>query len=328
MIYRFDAPLFFANVKSFRDEITAVARRDPPPQWIVVAAEPITDVDTTAADVLFDLDRLLDERGQALVFAELKDPVRRKIERYGLAREIEPQHFFPTVGAAVDAFRAQTRCDLVRRAREPRPPPPRGRPPGTRHPGDDVSRPGSVTPAVALARGTPGRGVRLPHRARPADRPRAPTAPPSPAGPRGSYTRPVPGQSHAQRARTDRAPHRGRQPDRLPVDADRDLGHVRGDHDLGRLGEPQPLPVRAVEQADGLPGGVHPDGDHPEHPAVQPRPPPHPGEVGRLVRVVADQQRLGASTRPSPDLGDQVRPASTASRSGSVSSVVPRLSSR
>jgi len=108
VIYRFDAPLFFANVKSFRDEITALARSDPRPRWIVVAAEPITDVDTTAADVLFDLDRLLDERGQTIVFAELKDPVRRKIERYGLALEIEPQHFFPTVEAAVAAFRAKT----------------------------------------------------------------------------------------------------------------------------------------------------------------------------------------------------------------------------
>jgi MFS superfamily sulfate permease-like transporter len=108
VIYRFDAPLFFANVKSFRDEITAVARQDPPPRWIVVAAEPITDVDTTAADVLFDLDRLLDDRGQSLVFAELKDPVRRKIERYGLAREIEPQHFFPTVEAAVETWQRRT----------------------------------------------------------------------------------------------------------------------------------------------------------------------------------------------------------------------------
>jgi high affinity sulfate transporter 1 len=108
VIYRFDAPLFFANVKSFRDEITAVARRDPPPQWIVLAAEPITDVDTTAADVLIDLDLLLDGRGQTLVFAELKDPVRRKIERYGLAHAIEPQHFFPTVGAAVRAWQSRT----------------------------------------------------------------------------------------------------------------------------------------------------------------------------------------------------------------------------
>jgi MFS superfamily sulfate permease-like transporter len=73
----------------------------------VIAAEPITDVDTTAADVLFELDRLLDERGQRLVFAELKDPVRRKLEDYGLTSEIPPGQFFPTVGAAVDAFRAQ-----------------------------------------------------------------------------------------------------------------------------------------------------------------------------------------------------------------------------
>ena len=65
-------------------------------------------MDTTAADVLFDLDHLLDERGQTLVFAELKDPVRRKIERYGLTREIEPRHFFPTVEAAVEAWCAKT----------------------------------------------------------------------------------------------------------------------------------------------------------------------------------------------------------------------------
>jgi high affinity sulfate transporter 1 len=108
VIYRFDAPLFFANAKSFRDAVLALARAEPAPRWIVVAAEPITDVDTTAADILLELDRLLDERGQALVLAELKDPVRRKIERYGLAVEIEPQHFFPTVEAAVDAFRAKT----------------------------------------------------------------------------------------------------------------------------------------------------------------------------------------------------------------------------
>jgi high affinity sulfate transporter 1 len=108
VIYRFDAPLFFANAKTFRDEVTARARSEPAPRWILIAAEPITDVDTTAADILFELDHMLDERGQALVFAELKDPVRRKIERYGLAREIQPQHLFPTVEAAIEAFRART----------------------------------------------------------------------------------------------------------------------------------------------------------------------------------------------------------------------------
>jgi high affinity sulfate transporter 1 len=107
VIYRFDAPLFFANAKTFRDEVVHLSRAEPAPRWLVIAAEPITDVDTTAADVLFELDRLLDERGQRLVFAELKDPVRRKLEDYGLTSEIPPGQFFPTVGAAVDAFRAQ-----------------------------------------------------------------------------------------------------------------------------------------------------------------------------------------------------------------------------
>jgi high affinity sulfate transporter 1 len=108
VIYRFDAPLFFANVKTFRDQVRRLARADPPPSWIVIAAEPVTDVDTTASDVLTELDQELSAQGISLVFAELKDPVRRKIERYGLARTIEPCHFFPTIGAAVDAFRGQT----------------------------------------------------------------------------------------------------------------------------------------------------------------------------------------------------------------------------
>ena len=84
VIYRFDAPLFFANAKTFRDEVRRLARADPPPTWILIAAEPVTDVDTTASDVLEELDEALNAQGISLVFAELKDPVRRKIERYGL----------------------------------------------------------------------------------------------------------------------------------------------------------------------------------------------------------------------------------------------------
>jgi high affinity sulfate transporter 1 len=108
VIYRFDAPLLFANAKTFRDEVRRFATADPAPRWIVIAAEPVTDVDTTAADVLEDLDEELNTRGISLVFAELKDPVRRKIERYGLTRTISPSHFFPTIGAAVKAFRQET----------------------------------------------------------------------------------------------------------------------------------------------------------------------------------------------------------------------------
>ncbi|MEU7258394.1 sulfate permease [Streptomyces rimosus] len=108
VLYRFDAPLFFANAKTFRDAVRRLARADPPPVWIVVAAEPVTDVDTTAADVLEELDRTLNAQGVHLVFAELKDPVRRKIERYELTRTIDPDHFFPTVEAAVAAFQERT----------------------------------------------------------------------------------------------------------------------------------------------------------------------------------------------------------------------------
>ncbi|HWC39942.1 MAG TPA: sulfate permease [Acidimicrobiales bacterium] len=107
VIFRFDAPLFFANTRTFREEIRRLASADPTPRWIVVAAEPITDVDTTAADMLTDLDEALNERGISLVFAEMKDPVRQKIERYELTRTIDPNHFFPTLDAAVEAFRPE-----------------------------------------------------------------------------------------------------------------------------------------------------------------------------------------------------------------------------
>jgi len=113
VLFRFDAPLLFANSRTFRDQIRALARQEPPPAWIVVASEPITDVDTTAADMLEDLDEELNAEGISLVFAEMKDPVRKKIDRYGLTRTIDPAHFFPTVGSAVDAYREQTGAEWV-----------------------------------------------------------------------------------------------------------------------------------------------------------------------------------------------------------------------
>ena len=90
VIFRFDAPLFFANSRTFREQIRLLAASDPPPSWIIVAAEPITDVDTTAADMLRDLDEDLDARGVHLVFAEMKDPVRTKMDRYELTPRSSP----------------------------------------------------------------------------------------------------------------------------------------------------------------------------------------------------------------------------------------------
>ena len=111
VIFRFDAPLFFANTRTFREQIRALVRTEAPPSWIIVAAEPITDVDTTAADMLQDLDKALNANGVSLVFAEMKDPVREKIERYELTRTIDPNHFFPTLDEAVAAFRRETGAD-------------------------------------------------------------------------------------------------------------------------------------------------------------------------------------------------------------------------
>ncbi|MGB0094041.1 MAG: sulfate permease [Solirubrobacteraceae bacterium] len=111
VIFRFDAPLFFANARTFRDHIRRLAAAEPRPHWIVIAAEPITDVDTTAADMLADLDEELNAARTFLVFAELKDPVRAKLERYQLIGPLDPGHFFPTIDAAVDAFRQQTGVD-------------------------------------------------------------------------------------------------------------------------------------------------------------------------------------------------------------------------
>ncbi|GAA1254828.1 sulfate permease [Pseudonocardia aurantiaca] len=108
VIFRFDGPVFFANARTFREQIQELARSEPSPKWIVVAAEPITDVDTTAADMLHDLDLDLNANGVSLVFAEMKDPVRHKIDRYGLTRTIDPSHFFPTLEVAVAAFLKET----------------------------------------------------------------------------------------------------------------------------------------------------------------------------------------------------------------------------
>ena len=108
VVLRWDAPLFFANAGLFRDRVRQlVAGTHPAPSWLVVAAEPVTDLDATAADVLLALDQELRARGVRLVFAELKDPVRDRLVRYGLQEAIEPLDVFPTVEAAVAAFSQQ-----------------------------------------------------------------------------------------------------------------------------------------------------------------------------------------------------------------------------
>ena len=108
VVFRFDAPLFFANARTFREQIRQLAAEEPPPTWILVAAEPITDVDTTAADMLEELDEAAQREGDLPRVRGDEGPRRRKIERYELTRTIDPGHFFPTIDAAITAFRQQT----------------------------------------------------------------------------------------------------------------------------------------------------------------------------------------------------------------------------
>ncbi|HEY5184672.1 MAG TPA: SulP family inorganic anion transporter [Actinomycetes bacterium] len=108
VVYRFDAPLIFANSRSFSDEVRAMAQDRPDLKWIVIASEPVTDVDTTASDMLLDLDTWLNARDISLVFAEMKDAVREKIERYELTRTIDPNHFFPSLDDAAATYVRET----------------------------------------------------------------------------------------------------------------------------------------------------------------------------------------------------------------------------
>jgi len=109
VLYRFDGPLFFANADVFRARVLDRARAArPPARWVVVAAEPITDVDTTAAEMIESLLVELEGMGVTLAFAELKDFVKDRLRSYGTLARIGEDHCYPTVGRAVDAYLAAT----------------------------------------------------------------------------------------------------------------------------------------------------------------------------------------------------------------------------
>jgi high affinity sulfate transporter 1 len=111
LIYRFDAPIFFANADHFVRNVRAALDARQAVVWIVLAAEPITDVDTTGAAALAGLLDELDARGVELAVAELKGPVKDRLRGYGLYDRIGDDRFFPTLGTAIDAYLAATGTD-------------------------------------------------------------------------------------------------------------------------------------------------------------------------------------------------------------------------
>ncbi len=105
VLFRWDAPLFFANAELFRDRVLdAVAASPTPVRWLVVGAEPVTSIDVTAADTLDELDGTLHAAGIDLCFAEMKDPVKDKLKRFGLFARLGEQRFFATLGEAVSSY--------------------------------------------------------------------------------------------------------------------------------------------------------------------------------------------------------------------------------
>jgi high affinity sulfate transporter 1 len=105
VLFRWDAPLFFANAELFHERaLGAVASSPTPVRWLVVAAEPVTSVDVTAADMIAELDQSLHAQGIEFCFAEMKDPVKDKLKRFGLFTRLGEDAFFATLGEAVDRY--------------------------------------------------------------------------------------------------------------------------------------------------------------------------------------------------------------------------------
>ena len=106
VVYRWEAPLFFANAGSFRQQIRKLVR-DRRPRWVVLQCEAVTDVDVTAAEMLEQLDNELNAEGVHMAFAELRSRLQQLTLRYGLMETLDSEHFYPTLEAAIEGIRAK-----------------------------------------------------------------------------------------------------------------------------------------------------------------------------------------------------------------------------
>jgi MFS superfamily sulfate permease-like transporter len=105
VLFRWDAPLFFANAELFHQRVLqAIAESPSPVRQIIITAEPVTSIDVTSADMLAELEHALTESGIELRFAEMKDPVKDKLRRFELFERFGAANFYPTIGSAVDDY--------------------------------------------------------------------------------------------------------------------------------------------------------------------------------------------------------------------------------
>lgn len=112
VLFRWDAPLFFANAELFEKCIlNAVASSPTLVKRIVIAAEPVTSVDVTSVDAITELFDTLRAAQIELHFAEMKDPVKDKLKRFEVFDLLGSNVFHPTIGAAIDDYLAQYAVD-------------------------------------------------------------------------------------------------------------------------------------------------------------------------------------------------------------------------
>jgi MFS superfamily sulfate permease-like transporter len=105
VIFRFEQEIFFANATMFRDHVRElVVGAEPPVRTVIVDASAVTHVDTTALDMIGELQRELAGRGVELVFARIKGPVHDVLRRAESAGAIDSFRLFPTLRSAVADF--------------------------------------------------------------------------------------------------------------------------------------------------------------------------------------------------------------------------------
>ena len=105
VVYRYDAPLFFANAADFRRRALAAADQQPGgARWFVLNVEANVEVDFTALEAVDALRDQLTSAGTVFALARVKQDLLGRLEAFGLASKIGADRLFPTLPTAVDAY--------------------------------------------------------------------------------------------------------------------------------------------------------------------------------------------------------------------------------
>jgi high affinity sulfate transporter 1 len=103
IVYRWEAPLFFANAGAFRQQVRKLVKAREP-VWVVIQCEAITDIDVTAAEMLEQLDTELNAAGRHMAFVELRSRLQDLMRRHGLFETLDRDHFYPSIDTALHAI--------------------------------------------------------------------------------------------------------------------------------------------------------------------------------------------------------------------------------